>query len=90
LNHFGDSDSRTVIVKIHPRDVVSIPNDYSKSKGRACRYEVIGELGVDPADAFTAPVQTDANVGGTTEEIIKAAVEAALKAAFASRADDGK
>ena len=90
LNHFGDSDSRTVIVKIHPRDVVSIPNDYNNSKGRACRYEVIGELGVDPADAFTAPVQTDANVGGTTEEIIKAAVEAALKAAFASRADDGK
>ena len=61
LDHFGGSDSRVVIVKINPRDVVSIPSDYNDSKGRACRYEVVGELGVDAADAFTAPVQVDAN-----------------------------
>ena len=59
LNHFGGE--RTVIVKINPRDVVSIPSDYNDSKGRACRYEVIGELGVDPDEAFTAPVQENAN-----------------------------
>ena len=59
LAHFGGE--RTVIVKINPRDVVSIPNDYNDSKGRACRYEVIGELGVDPDEAFTAPVQENAN-----------------------------
>jgi hypothetical protein len=59
LNHFGGS--RTVIVKINPRDVVSIPTDYDFSKGRACRYEVIGELGVNPDEAFTAPVQDNAN-----------------------------
>ena len=59
LNNFGGE--RTVIVKINPRDVVSIPNDYNDSKGRACRYEVIGELGVDPDEAFTAPVQENAN-----------------------------
>jgi len=61
LPHFGGSDSRTVIVKINPADVVSIPNDYNNSKGRACRYEVIGELGVEPEEAFTAPVQENAN-----------------------------
>ena len=59
LNHFGGS--RIMILKINPRDVVSIPTDYNNSKGRCCRYEVIGELGVDPEDAFTAPVQDAAN-----------------------------
>jgi hypothetical protein len=61
LSHFGGE--RTVIVKINPRDVVSIPTDYNEAKGRACRYEVIGELGVNPEEAFTAPVQENANTG---------------------------
>jgi hypothetical protein len=57
LNHFGGE--RIMIVKINPRDVVSIPNDYNNSKGRACRYEVIGELNAEeaPEDAFTDVVQ---------------------------------
>jgi hypothetical protein len=59
LNHFGGA--RTVIVKINPRDVVSIPTDYDDAKGRACRYEVIGELGVEPDEAFDAPVMENAN-----------------------------
>jgi hypothetical protein len=58
LTSFGGE--RIVIVKINPRDVVSIPSDYNDAKGRACRYEVIGELNVDPADAFTKPVHTTA------------------------------
>ena len=58
LNSFGGE--RTVIVKVNPRDVVSIPSDYNEAKGRACRYEVIGELNVDPEDAFTKPVQDTA------------------------------
>jgi len=62
LAHFGGSDSRTVIVKINPADVVSIPTDYNNSKGRACRYEVVGELGVNPEEAFTSPVQSSANI----------------------------
>lgn len=61
LNHFGGSDSRTVILKIDPADVVSIPSDYNGAKGRACRYTVIGELGVKAEDAFDKPVQTNAN-----------------------------
>ena len=61
LAHFGGD--RVVIVKINPRDVVSIPSDYHNAKGRACRYEVIGEVGVNPDDAveFDKPVQHNAN-----------------------------
>ena len=90
LNNFGGE--RTMILKINPRDVVSIPADYNATKGRACRYEVIGELGVDPNAAFTAPVQEEANTDQTTQDLIKAAVEAAVAAALAahsaSRADN--
>ena len=59
LTSFGGE--RTVIVKINPRDVVSIPSDYNDAKGRACRYEVIGEMEVEADKAFTRPVQTQAN-----------------------------
>jgi hypothetical protein len=53
LPHFGGSGgTRVVILKINPRDVVSIPTDYDDAKGRACQYEVIGE--VPEADARTA------------------------------------
>jgi len=94
LNHFGGSDSRTVILKINPADVVSIPADYNATKGRACRYEVMGELGVHPDEAFIAPVQTEAvSKDLDTEAMIKAAVDAAVKAALTAvnqHNDDGK
>lgn len=35
---------RVMVLKINPRDVTSIPNDYQFTKGRTCRYVVIGEL----------------------------------------------
>jgi hypothetical protein len=90
LSHFGGSDSRTVILKINPADVVSIPTDYNNAKGRACRYEVIGELGVHPDQAFVAPVQTEAAKSNDTEALIRVAVEAAVKAALALQTDDYK
>jgi len=44
LPHFSDSNGgHTMIVKINPADVVAIPADYNNTKGRTCRYEVIGE-----------------------------------------------
>ena len=57
------SGERTVIVKIDPADVVSIPSDYNNAKGRTCRYEVIGEVERDAKDEveFTKPVQRNAN-----------------------------
>lgn len=84
LDHFGDATSRTVVVKINPRDVVSIPADYHSTKGRACRYEVIDEINKAAADAFVAPVQETAVVDGVTADAIRLAVEAALRAVQAS------
>jgi hypothetical protein len=88
LPHFGGSDSRVVVLKINPADVVSIPTDYDDAKGRACRYEVIDEIGgdIEVEEAFTAPVQVTSNTASTTDEVIKAAVEAAVKAALAAQA----
>ena len=73
LNHFGGE--RIVIVKINPRDVVSIPTDYDNSKGRACRYEVIDEIDKDKADeAFAKTVQATASREASvlTDEDLKA------------------
>lgn len=45
LPKYGTSPgNRTIIVKINPADVVAIPADYQETKGRTCRYFVIGEL----------------------------------------------
>ena len=56
LNSFGGE--RIVILKINPRDVVSIPNDYNDSKGRCARYEIVDEIDKDKADeAFAKSVQ---------------------------------
>ncbi len=35
---------RLVVLKINPRDVVSIPVDYNNSKGRACKYLILEEI----------------------------------------------
>jgi len=42
LGSFGGQ--RIMILKINPRDVVSIPSDYNDAKGRCCEYEVTGEI----------------------------------------------
>lgn len=38
-----ESGDRIVIVKINPKDVVSVPSDCNCEKLRTCRYEVVGE-----------------------------------------------
>lgn len=40
---------RTVIVRVNPKDVVSVPVDYNDSKMRVCKYVVIGEVNGDSA-----------------------------------------
>ena len=42
LKHF--SGARVVVVKINPKDVVSVPADYDNAKLRCCKYEVVDEL----------------------------------------------
>ena len=83
LDHFGGSDSRVMVLKINPADVVSIPADYNATKGRACRYEVIDEIGGKAEEAFVAPVQVT-QADGATADLIRIAVEAAVKAALAA------
>lgn len=45
LPNFGwGGGNRVMVVKVSPEDVVAIPSDYNNAKGRACRYEVVGEI----------------------------------------------
>lgn len=86
LPNFGSGPgNRVMILKINPADVVSIPSDYNDTKGRACRYEVIGELETDIESAFTASVQVNANTWDTDLEDIHEAVDEAVEIAIAAR-----
>jgi hypothetical protein len=68
LASFGGS--HTMILKINPADVVAIPTDYNDSKGRCCRYEVIGEVGQGehlegtfrPSEEYVPPTETEDEV----------------------------
>lgn len=42
LSHFNGE--RVMVLAVDPADVTAIPRDYNRTKGRTCRYEVIGEL----------------------------------------------
>lgn len=47
LQHYSSCNQNTdvvVIVKVNPKDVISIPADYDNAKGRCCRYEVVDIL----------------------------------------------
>ena len=66
------SNGRTVILKVNPRDVVSIPVDYNFAKGRACLYEIIGEIegGIAPkSHSFDTSVYGDGTVFGADSEM---------------------
>jgi hypothetical protein len=69
LPHYyaGDSDRRILVVKINPADVVAFPRDYNVAKGRACRYEVIGEVPEEKAKDFFPSVVT--NYGSHIDDI---------------------
>lgn len=64
-----------LIVKVNPADVVSIPSDYKDTKGRAWRYEIIGELGVSPEEAMTRAVQEAANAAAAEAATAEVAPE---------------
>lgn len=71
LPHYGDTSGRTVIVKINPKDVVSIPTDYNLSKGRCCEYEVVGEVANKAKLTFNKPVVNDAEIPGSNKPLPK-------------------
>lgn len=41
----GFSGTHMVVVKVNPKDVVSVPTDYNNEKMRVCAYQVIREVG---------------------------------------------
>lgn len=48
LPHFGNAhNSRTVLCKVNPRDVVSVPTDYNNTKLRCNEYVVLHEIDAD-------------------------------------------
>lgn len=46
VRDYMKSDSKCIVVKINPIDVVTVPPDFKKQKMRVCKYEVISELNV--------------------------------------------
>lgn len=43
VQSFASRDDKIIIVKVHPRDTVSVPTHAGHTKLRCCRYEVISE-----------------------------------------------
>ncbi len=41
---YHSNGDRTMLVKVNPADVVSVPNDFSCQKCRVCKYLVVGEV----------------------------------------------
>lgn len=52
---WGNFDSRMILVKINPRDVVSVPNDHSSAKMRVARYTVLSEINERLTEAVYQP-----------------------------------
>ncbi len=46
IGHFGSrgGGDKVVLVKVDPRDFVSVPTDYSATKARVCKYKVLREV----------------------------------------------
>lgn len=56
LPYFGLAESaKILILKINPKDVVSIPTDYDLSKGRASSYVIMSLLTENPETVFSVP-----------------------------------
>lgn len=70
LYSYGNNEGTTIIVKINPKDVVSIPTDYNFAKGRCRRYLTVGILAKD------GTLQTTDLKEATGETVIKTETKA--------------
>jgi hypothetical protein len=43
LSYVTNNGHKVVVVKVNPRDVVSVPTDYNNTKMRVCEYEVVSD-----------------------------------------------
>lgn len=57
IPYYGSArGSRIVTLKIAPEDVVAFPTDYNLAKGRAYRYEVVGEIDRDKVAEYLGSI----------------------------------
>ncbi|MGN6820579.1 MAG: hypothetical protein ACTHJR_18130 [Sphingomonas sp.] len=71
---YRSGGNRLVIVKINPEDIVAFPNDYHLRKGRAAKYQVVGEIPFEQINEYydakkvvhTAPLVTTPQPKPTT------------------------
>jgi len=59
LPHYRGGGSKTIVVKINPSDVVSIPSDYDNTKGRCWKYEVVGEIPFEKIQEYSWPAMVE-------------------------------
>lgn len=52
MKHYAGGGNRIVALKISPTDVVAFPRDYGWEKGRAAKYQVVGEVPEDQVAEF--------------------------------------
>lgn len=65
---YNTSEDNVVLVKVNPRDVVSVPDDCSFTKMRVCEYEVIGLYSAPLNKAqYSASKPEDEDWGGEPE-----------------------
>lgn len=71
LPQYHGGQGRVLMLKINPADIVSIPTDYNNAKGRACKYEVVGEtlgdarVDIETKEVLTQPVLTNVDFVNT-------------------------
>jgi hypothetical protein len=83
LEHY--SGERVMVVKVNPKDVVSVPIDYDNAKMRVCRYEVVSELKGEDRDAIQDMAVKAEEPVTVAEADEKAAKEAKAKAKSESK-----
>ena len=64
LKGFWGTSGHTMVVKINPADVVSIPVDYNNSKGRCCKYTVVAEHMNNTKDSLSESSVSDGGCKG--------------------------
>lgn len=66
LNYATNFGTNTVVVKVNPKDVVSVPSDYDCQKCRVCAYEVISiyseEITSAVTDSSGEPIESEEKI----------------------------
>ena len=65
--YHGDQ-GHTIIVKVNPKDAVSVPNDEQFTKMRVCKYEVVSIYEGDLTKVLYTEDGTPVTVGGRTDD----------------------